>query len=260
MKETLIRACKLAGAFQIEQLNKPLEAKVKESISSVVTYVDISSEKLIIDTIKDQFPSHNILSEECGFEDLQSKFTWIIDPLDGTSNYSAGLPWFGVLIALLEEGQPLMGAAYLPVEDKMFFAERDKGAFLNGRKIEIETKELSDSLFSFSTDYSSDDTYISRGIEMYKFIIQHSRNVRTTNSLVDFVNVADSKFGGCINLFTRIWDIVAPSLIIEEAGGLFTTLDGNPLEFEINSSIVDKNFGILTGNKLAYRTVFESFV
>ena len=115
-----------------------------------------------------------------------------------------------------------MGGAYLPVPDLLYFAEKGKGAFRNDKPLTMLKKELKNSLIAFSVDYTDDEVFLNRGLEIYKYIVKNSRNIRSTNSLVDFVYVAEGKFGGCINLFTKVWDIAAPLLIINEAGGIMT--------------------------------------
>ncbi len=255
MKEVLIKALKVAGRIQLEYFDEKQDAHVKESKSSIVTKVDLKSEQAIIDLIKSNFPSHNILSEECGFQNNDSVFTWVIDPLDGTSNYTAKLPWFGVLIALFENNLPLLGGAYLPAQDLLYFAEKGKGAFCNDVPIKIGDSELQDTLFAFSTDYTEDAAFLDKGLSIFKFIIMKSRNVRTTNSLIDLVFVADGKLGGDINLFTKIWDIAAPFLLITEAGGIVKDLNGNDLIFDLSENGIEKNYPIIASST----SIFEKF-
>src|SRR4030042_6478951 len=115
MKNLLISALKVSGKTLLGYFNKPLKTKQKESQSSIVTEADIESENVIINLIKARFPGHNIISEESGFTDNKSEFTWVIDPLDGTSNFASGIPWFGILIALFKHNTPVAAGAYLPV-------------------------------------------------------------------------------------------------------------------------------------------------
>ncbi len=128
MKETLIEALNSAGKELLTHFGKNIDFKVKESQSSIVTQADLKSDALISALIRKRFPTHNIVSEESGFSNMKSKYTWVIDPLDGTSNFASAIPWFGVLIALFEENIPVMGGAYLPVPDQMYIAEKGKGS------------------------------------------------------------------------------------------------------------------------------------
>jgi len=250
MKNTLISALKISGKTLLEFFNKPMEAKQKESQSSIVTEADFKSDSIITKIIKERFPVHNIISEESGFINNNSEYTWIIDPLDGTSNFASGIPWFGVLISLFQNNVPVMGGAYLPVPDILYFAERGKGAFRNGKPlIMVKNKELWNSLIAFSVDYTEDKIFLNKGIEIYKYIIKGSRNIRSTNSLVDFIYVGEGKFGGCINLYTKVWDISALGLIISESGGIMIDINGDVIQFTLDDHIIEKNFSVVAGSK-----------
>jgi myo-inositol-1(or 4)-monophosphatase len=249
MKSVLIDALNHAGQIQMENFGKLLNEDVKESISSIVTEVDIKCEKKIIEIISSAFPNHNILSEECGFIDNHSIYTWIVDPIDGTSNFAAGIPWFGILIALLEHENPVMSGAYLPVSGDLYFAEKGKGSYLNNVLIQLSNKELNKVLFAFSTDYTNDDKLLIKSVQMYRYLVQHVRNIRCTNSLVDFLLVAEGKLGGCLNMFTKIWDIAATYLIIKEAGGEFKNLDFSEIKFELKPGLLLKNYSVIAGNQ-----------
>ncbi len=248
MKNLLIDALRLSGGLLLEYFNKPLDIKYKGSQSSIVTEADLASDRMIVDRIRKSFPLHNIISEESGLTDNGSEFTWVIDPLDGTSNFASGIPWFGVMIAVLKNNRPVMGGAYLPVEDKLFFAGAGKGAFRNGEPLVMPAKrDMKDSLVAFCMDHTLDAAFFSRGIDMYRKVVERSRNIRSTNSLVDFLFVAEGKFGGVINLNTKIWDIAALSLIIAEAGGVFKNAGGNDIEFSVDEKILQEVFPVIAG-------------
>lgn len=247
MKPTLISALKTAGRIQKERFSSSHNISLKGSISSIVTEVDIACEKEIIETIRKSFDSHNILGEESGFINKGSAYTWVIDPLDGTSNYAAGIPWFGVLIAVFDKQKPILAGAFLPIEDILYVAEEDNGTYINDKKTTIQPVDLSASLFAISMDYTSDEDYLETGLTWYKYIVKNSRNIRTTNSLVDLMFVIEGKFGGCINLFTKVWDIAAPYLLIKEAGGVLTGLDGKDIVFELSENAPGKNYPIIAG-------------
>jgi myo-inositol-1(or 4)-monophosphatase len=249
MKATLIKALNTAGRIQKERFSTSLNISLKESISSIVTEVDVTCEKEIIETIRQSFASHNLLGEESGFINHGSDYTWVIDPLDGTSNYAAGIPWFGVLIAVFEKQNPVMAGAYLPIEDILYLAEKDNGTYINDRKTIIQPVDLSTALFAFSTDYTRDEEYLEKGLKWYKYLVKKSRNIRTTNSLIDLMFVLEGKFGGCINLFTKVWDIGAPYLLIKEAGGVMTGLDGKAIVFELSENAFSTNYPIIAGHE-----------
>ena len=261
MKDLLITALKFSGEKLLEYFNKPIEIKQKESQSSIVTEADIESEAIIIGLIQKRFPEHNIISEERGFINNRSEYTWIIDPLDGTSNFASGIPWFGILISVFKDNTPVMGGAYLPVQDILYFAESGKGAFRNGKPLpKLENKDLKDSLIAFCVDYTEDIAFLNRGIEIFKYIVKGSRNIRSTNSLIDFIYVAEGKFGGVLNLYTKVWDISGLGLIISEAGGLMKNIDGNDIQFSIGEELVEENFPVITGSRQIVESIIKIII
>jgi myo-inositol-1(or 4)-monophosphatase len=261
MKNLLISALKASGDTLLKYFDKPLEIKQKESQSSIVTEADLESEKIIIGLIRKVYPAHNIISEEAGFINNNSEYTWIIDPLDGTSNFASGIPWFGVLITLFERNTPVMAGAYLPVQNILYFAEAGKGATRNGIVLpKIENKKLSDSLFAFCVDYTEDIAFLNKGIEIYKYIIKNSRNIRSTNSLIDFIFVAEGKFGGVVNLYTKVWDISGLGLIISEAGGIIRNVNGKEINFSIRKPIIEENFPVIAGSNLIIESMKEAIL
>jgi myo-inositol-1(or 4)-monophosphatase len=250
MKETILSVLSAAGDILLSYFGQPVDFKIKESQSNVVTKADLKSDSIIIKLIRKHFPTHNIISEESGLINKNSKYTWIIDPLDGSSNFAAKLPWFGIMITFFEYDTPIMAGAYLPIQGITYFAEKSKGVFRNGKPFEmVKTHGLKDSLFSFSVDYTDNEILLDKSICIYRNLIKASRNIRSTNSLIDFLYVAEGKIGGCINLFTRIWDISALGLIISEAGGLMKGIDGSDLKFVLDENIVKKNFTVMAGSE-----------
>lgn len=250
MKNLLLSALRKSGDLLLHYYDKPVTIQQKESQSSIVTEADIASEEIIISMIQNSFPGHNILSEERGFIDKNSGFTWVIDPLDGTSNFASGIPWFGILITLFNKNLPVMAGAYLPVQDILFFAGKGKGAFRNGKPLpKLMDKDLKDSLVAFCVDYTEDIPFLNRGLEIYRQIVRESRNIRSTNSLIDFIYVAEGKFGAVLNLNTRIWDISGLGLIISEAGGVMKNVNGKEIQYTLGKEIIEENFPVLAGTR-----------
>lgn len=250
LKDLLISSLKISGATLLKYFNRPIEIIQKESQSSIVTKADIESEAIIIGLIQKSFPEHNILSEERGYINNNSEFTWIIDPLDGTSNFASGIPWFGVLITLFNRNIPVLAGAYLPVQDILYFAEAGKGVFRNGEPLpKLVDKDLKDSLVAFCVDFTEDIPYLNRALEIYKKIVRESRNIRSTNSLIDFLYVTEGKFGAVLNLYTRVWDISGLGLIISEAGGVMKNIYGKKVQFNINEKLSEENFPVIAGSK-----------
>jgi myo-inositol-1(or 4)-monophosphatase len=259
MTDTLTDALKASGEELLKHFGKQTDFKIKESQSSIVTQADLKSDSLIVKLIRDRYPDHNIISEESGFSNLKSRFTWVIDPLDGTSNFASAIPWFGVLIALFKDNEPVLGGAYLPVMNQIYLAEKGKGAMLNGKLFRMaKNAGLRNSLFSFNVDFTDNDKVLNDSINIYKNLVRAARNIRCTNSLVDFLYVAEGKFGGVINLFTRIWDISALGLIIEEAGGAMKYVNGEKILFSFDDKISEANFPVMAGSEEIIAELMES--
>ena len=248
MREILINALRAGGKVQLGYFERQFEITQKESQSSVVTVADIESERVIIDIIRAGFPEHNIVSEECGLVNNGSEYTWVVDPLDGTSNFAAGIPWFGVLIAVLKSEVPVMGGAYLPVGDVLYIAEKGRGAYRNDVLMPVLAKRvLKDSLVGFGIDFSDDDAYLDRGVGLYKNVVKGARNIRSTNSLLDFLFVAEGKFGAAVNMHTMIWDIAAPQVIISEVGGEMKGIDGGDIRYSVDEGVTGRSYAVVTG-------------
>ena len=253
MKNTIRIALFEAGKILLKNFGKITEYTVKESQSSIVTKADFESEKKIIEIILEKFPDHNTLGEETGFLNRNSEFTWVIDPLDGTSNFAAGIPWFGVIICVLKNFVPDMAGCFLPVQKEIYFAEKGKGATRNGEKIKVSGEtELKNILAAYSLDYSDEPGKTEREAKMIQQVVSRIRNLRSTNCLIDFCYTADGKLGACMNQTTKIWDIAGPGLIIEEAGGKVTDMQGNLFDFSLNAENYDRNFTIVGSNKVLH--------
>jgi fructose-1,6-bisphosphatase/inositol monophosphatase family enzyme len=121
-------------------------------------------------------------------------------------------------------------------------------------------KKLSDSLFAFCVDYTEDSEFLNKGMDIYKYIVRNSRNIRSTNCLIDFLYVADGKFGGVLNLHTRVWDISALGLIISEAGGVMRNINGNSIHYDLKEEIIKKNFPVIAGSEEIVRSILNEGV
>ena len=244
--ETCINALKKGGQVLMEQFGGNSETLVKESISSVVTEADLASEKAILEILEHDYPDHNIITEETGYKNKDSAFTWVLDPLDGTSNFAAGLPWFGVIICLFKDDTPLLGGMYLPVEDSLYLAEAGKGAWRNEVQIQTTKTPVSEEvLVAYSFDFSNKPEKTRKEMALLEKLSQNVRNIRSTNSLVDFCYTADGRLGATLNQTTKIWDIAAPWLIISEAGGKVTDIKGKEILWNLSKDPCENNYTIL---------------
>ncbi len=258
MKNTILKALHEAGEILMKNFGKLTEYAIKENQNSIVTVADIESEKKIIEIILGKFPGHNTLGEETGFQNRNSEYTWVIDPLDGTSNFAAGLPWFGVIICVLRNSVPVMAGCFLPVQNEIYFAEKGKGATRNNKKIVVspETK-LSNILAAYSLDSSDEPGKTEREAKILQHLVLSIRNFRATNSLLDFCYTAEGKLGACMNQTTKIWDIAGPGLIIEEAGGIVTDISGNMFDFSLNENNYNRNFTIACSNQMLHPEILK---
>jgi myo-inositol-1(or 4)-monophosphatase len=245
LKQCLLKCVAIGGKVLRTHFGKLVHPRQKEAPSSIVCDADLAAERLILKQIRAQFPGHNIVAEESGCAWRDSEFTWVIDPLDGTSNFVAGLPWFGTQIAILQAAQPIMGAMYLPLDDLLYFAEKGQGAFRNGKRVHTTAEpNLQKVLCAFGFD-PAPERRTRRSVGLLFRISRAVRNTRATNSLVDFCYTVDGRLGACINLKTKIWDIAPVSLILPEAGGKFTYVDGRPLSFVLDARTAQRDYPVL---------------
>ena len=228
-KEAAIKAGKVAM-----NLRNTLRVKTKSNQSDIVTQADLASEKIILSTLKAHFPKHSFISEEIGKEENNSEYTWVIDPIDGTLSYSVGLPFFGISIGLLKNTRPYLGVINLPAFKSLYWAERGRGAYLNGDKISVSsTVDVSKSIVIYDYHFAGART---KGIKDILLKIADSVRYPPTFScsVVSLVYVAQ---GLCqANIHSAFpWDFVAGAAIIEEAGGKTTDYKGRPIDWSKDS-------------------------
>ena len=200
----------------------------KKGIVNLVTEVDLMAEKAILERIRRSFPDHQILSEEKGSMAGDAGYCWVVDPLDGTTNYAHRYPIFCVSIALEHDGKTILGIVYNPVSGETFTAERGKGAFLNGEKIRVSSAgSLIESLLCTGFSYERDK--VRSNLELFNKACMRAQAVRRDGSAaLDLCFVACGRFDGFWELTLHPWDIAAGKLIIEEAGGCVTDIRGGP--------------------------------
>jgi len=258
MKDIIFKALKSSGKILMEDFRKINKVSIKQDQSNIVTETDLKSEKNIVSIIELKFPDHSIIAEETGFKERKSKYLWTVDPIDGTSNFASQIPWFGVLVCLLENFKPIIAGIYLPFYDLLYFAEKGRGSYLNNRRIFV-TKEsdLKNILFSYSLDFSKDKLKTEFEVKIIKELVHNVRNLRSTNSVVDFCYTADGRLGGFINQTTKMWDITAPALMVQEAGGVVTDIIGKPLNFKVDKSNYLRNFTIVGSNRTLHQKVLK---
>ena len=255
-----IQTAREAGHVLAERFGRTvLQVSYKGDID-LVTESDLAAERLIIERIRSYYPRHAILSEEAGAsthdsDDVgaqQSEYKWIVDPLDGTTNYAHGYPCFCVSIALERAGEIIVGVIYDPMRDEMFAAERGEGATLNGRRIRVsQTDDLNRALLCTGFPYDVRD----RGefVRHFAGFIMHAQAVRRDGSAaLDLAYVACGRFDGFWEEGLRPWDVAAGVILVEESGGHVTHYDGSrfrvyaPPILASNGLIHDAMMGVLT--------------
>jgi myo-inositol-1(or 4)-monophosphatase len=259
MQELLVESVRAAGAVLLDHFGRTGEVRQKENQSSIVTAADVAAEKRIVEMIRARFPEHNILAEESGFENQGSAYTWVIDPLDGTSNFAAGIPWFGVLLAVLEHNRPILGAAYLPVPGTLYFSEAGQGVFRDGVRVwTTDETRLSHVLCACGLDASGDLASTRRDVELLTRLVSRVRNVRFTNCLLDICLTVDGRLGGWINHGAKIWDIAPASLMLPEAGGLMTDRQGREIRFQLGGEPPDRDYVVVAASRALHPQILDA--
>jgi myo-inositol-1(or 4)-monophosphatase len=233
-----------AAQVLLENLGKVKEIEFKAK-NSLVTEVDKLSEKIIISNIKKSFPDHDIFAEESGKDLSDSDYLWLIDPIDGTTNYAHAYPFFSISIALEVKGEVIAGLVYDPVKDEMFTAEKGKGAFLNGETISVsKSDEIKHS--HVCTGFMHEvEWMVEANIRHFGNFIRRARAVRRDGSAaLDLCYVACGRFDGFWELGLNPWDTAAAVLIVKEAGGHVSKFTGDEYsiydkEILATNSIID---------------------
>ena len=228
---TAVEAALRAGDIQMAHVGGDLRVDKKGAID-LVTNIDIEIERGFRAMIAERFPDHVVLGEEfedAGQRDRATKYCWVFDPIDGTTNYAHGLPIFCCSVALEIDGEAVAAAVYDPNRRELFTAERSQGAWLNGARLRVSTATaLIDSLLvtGFHYNIHKDPKAL---ISLFSDFITRARAVRRLGSAaLDLCYVAAGRFEGFWEQKLQPWDIAGGSLIVTEAGGRVTTLDGSP--------------------------------
>jgi myo-inositol-1(or 4)-monophosphatase len=218
-----------AGQILLDKFGRKINIS-KKGETNLVTEADLASEKYIIERIRSYYPKHSILAEESGAAIVEgtSTWKWIVDPLDGTTNFAHGYPCFCVTLALEHEGKIVVGATFDPTRDEMFSAEKGNGASLNNKQIRVsDTEKLDQALLvtGFPYDVSERDNFARH----FTDLILKSRGIRRDGSAaIDMAYVACGRFDGFWEEGLNPWDVAAGVLFVEEAGGRVSYYDNSP--------------------------------
>lgn len=240
----------IGGLVLKENFKKIKKSDIQEKgIKDFVTYVDKYSEERIRTFILSCFPEHAFLGEEDGkVGNPNSEYIWIVDPLDGTKNYIAGFEIFAVSVALKKNEDIIVGAIYIPMLDKLYWAEKGKGAYLNGEKIYVSNRDIKSAIVATGFPYRSVaelDNYL---LALKEAMITFSGVRRPGAAAIDLALVAEGVFDGFFEMKLSTWDISAGLLLIEEAGGVYSNFQGTKDM---------KDGDVIAGNPTIYNQLME---
>jgi len=241
-KQVAVEAAIAAGKMIKTRLGKLKKIKYKGAIN-IVTDVDLKAEAMIIKKLNCEFPDYGILAEERP-EVNKGKVKWIIDPLDGTTNFAHGFPFFAVSIALEVNGKVVLGVVYDPMHDELFTAVTGKGTRLNNKRIKVSSgKKIKKSFLATGFAYTFKDA-TNNNIDNFKNFLFESMAVRRAGAAtIDLCYVACGRFDGFWELDLKPWDTAAAALIVKEAGGKVTQFDASP-HSNYSNTIVASNGSI----------------
>ena len=235
MRETAIEAVKKAAKKAQKNFLQAKKTFTKVD-DEPVTEIDIECEKIIKDVLSAKFPDYGFLGEESGNDKKDSPHKWIVDPIDGTVNYTRGIYLYGISIALAKDKDVILGVVYNPVFDEMLVAEKGKGAYLNDKKIRVsKVKNLSQSVIYATELYKSN--------KFVKNVYQEIKQFRiTSSSAYETCLVAMGKIEGFIKITTHPWGFAAANLIVDEAGGKVTNFDNTPWNIDSTHTLTTNGY------------------
>ncbi|MGE5352383.1 MAG: inositol monophosphatase family protein [Acidobacteriota bacterium] len=229
MLEDVIAIAKEAGEIIRDGYRKNFTVEFKTNSSNLVTEIDKKSEQTIISFIKEKYPTHGIIAEESGAININknAEYVWVIDPLDGTTNFAHGLPIFSVSVGLQKNGETICGIVYDVMRDMAYTAEKGAGSYCNSRKLKVsENSNLSYSLLVTGFPYDVQENP-GKVMNYFAAFLHDARAIRRLGSAaIDFCYVADGIFDGFWEMSLYPWDICAGRLVLEEAGGIVTDFEG----------------------------------
>ena len=203
---------------------------VRKGSKEVVTKYDKIVDEMIVGEIEKEYPQHSILTEESGFKDKGSDYLWIVDSLDGSGNFANRNPLFSVCVALSYKGELLLGTTYAPVLNEFYYAKRGEGAFLNGEKISVRENDLESSYVVFCDGHEKDKKSLSQRLSRVFESVIDLRKIGSAG--VETGWLASGRVDAFLMFQGDPWDLASGVLLVEEAGGMVTDLEGNPWRLE----------------------------
>lgn len=234
-----VKAARLAGKIIVRAQDNLENLSVTEKgQNDYVTKIDKQAEEAIIDMIKKAYPDHGILGEESGEIDSHAETIWIIDPLDGTTNFIHGFPQYCVSIGIKDKGKVCHGVVYDPVRDELFTASRGRGAQMNGKRLRVSNLEKLDTALLGTGFPFREFGFLEEYLDLFKALMPSCAGIRRAGAAaLDLAYVAAGRLDGFWEFGLKPWDLAAGALLVQEAGGWITTLDGDT-EFLHGNSIL----------------------
>ncbi|RPE13295.1 inositol monophosphatase [Chitinophaga lutea] len=229
LKTTLLKATQAGAKVLQEYFNGTFTVSHKSTVNDLVTEADKAAETAIINVIREDYPDHQILSEEAGEIKMDSSIKWIIDPIDGTVNFAHGVPLCCVSIGVEQDGEMILGAVYNPLMNELFFAQKGFGATLNDRRISVSSKtNVSNAFMVTGFPYLWEEEQPNHALVTLERFLKQGLPVRRLGSAaIDLCWVACGRFDAFWEHHLNAWDSAAGYLIVQEAGGKVTDFKGN---------------------------------
>ena len=246
--EVALEAAQAAEKVIMKYYNSQIGAQLKAD-RSPVTVADTEAEQVIFKIISNAFPDHQFLGEESGEKTAKSEYLWIVDPIDGTKNYMRGIPLFATQIALMKDGELILGVSNAPALNELLYAEKNCGAYCNDSIIYVsKVEDLAEAYLSYGNIKHFDELKI---VPELVTLIDTVRNPRGIGDAWSYHLLAQGKIDIMVDAKTKIWDIAAVKVIVEEAGGKVTDLQGN--------SITQQTSSIIATNSILHKLVLNTF-
>lgn len=252
MANIALRAARKAGDFMLRAMDRPEEFDIEtKAPNDFVSNIDKTAEAIIVDQIRETYPDHAIIGEEFGAKSGNSEFTWIIDPLDGTLNFLQGIPHFAISIGIMKGRHHEHGIIYDPVRGEEFIASRGSGAQLNGKRIRVSARsKLEDCVLATGLPPGSVETRLDEYMVGLKALTGSCRGIRRAGSAaLDLAYVAAGRTDGFWEMGLSQWDIAAGIVLVREAGGFVSDLEGGESFFNSGD--------IIAANPKCWRTMVQ---
>lgn len=241
-----------AGKMALKYQQKGFNVEIKDgNPNNLVTDVDKSVDEFIVKTIRSNFPDHSILSEESGTIDGPGEYKWIIDPIDGTTNFAHGIPIFAISIAITFKGKPIIGVVEVPGLKESYWAQEGRGAYVGMKPIQVsKVHDYKRALLGTGFPYDREGPRYKKTLDLFDHFYRESMGMRRSGSAaLDLCFLACGRYDAFFEYDLKPWDIAAGKIIVEEAGGMVTNMDGTPLN--------PKNGALLATNGSLHQSMLE---